>query len=133
MYPDSYVDQGYLVTQAGVDKSKIKEGIKIILNEYKKIAQKGVGSDELKKAKEYIKGISSIGLETSDQIAGFLANQEILLNKISTLKENFKKIDKVTAKDIQNIAKDIFVNEKLNLAVIGDYKKIKEFEEIVKF
>ncbi len=130
---ESYVDEGYLVTQAGVDKSKIEEGIKIILKEYKKIADKGVGSEELKKAKDYIKGISSIGLETSDQIASFFASQEILLNEISTLKDNFKKIDKVTTKDIQDIARDIFVNSKLNLAIIGDYKNDKKFKKILRF
>ena len=130
---EAYTDRGYLVTQAGVNKNKIEERIKIILKEYKKIAEKGVLSKELQKAKDYIKGISSIGLETSDQIANFLANQEILLNDISTLKEHFKKIDKVTTADIKRVAKDIFVNNKLNLAIIGDYKNKKSFEKILKF
>jgi predicted Zn-dependent peptidase len=130
---DSYVDEGYLVTQAGVDKNKIEESIKIILKEYKKIAQQGIKNEELQKAKEYIKGISSIGLETSDQVASFLTNQEILLGEILTLKENFRKIDKVTVKDIQSIAKDIFVDSKLNLAIIGNYKSDKKFKKILKF
>lgn len=130
---DAYVDEGYLVTQSGLHKTKVEDGLKVILKEYKKIADEGVGEEELSKAKEYIKGISAISLETSDRIASFLANQEVLLEEIVTLEENFKKIDKVTTKDIQNIAKDIFVNEKLNLAIIGDYKNKKQFVDILKF
>ncbi len=128
---DAYVDNGYLTTQTGVDKNKIKESIAIILKEYKKIAQRGVSEKDLKKAKEYIKGISSVGMETSDQIANFLTNQEILLNEILTPDEIFRKIDKVTTKDIKNIASDIFVNDKLNLAVIGEYKNKKIFEGVL--
>ena len=127
-----YTDCGYLATQAGVDKNKIEQAIKIILREYKKIATEGVGKEELQKAKNYIKGASAISLETSDQIASFLTNQEILLDKISSPKEHFAKIDKITASDIQETAQDIFINQKLNLAIIGEYKDKKKFERILK-
>ncbi len=127
-----YTDCGYLATQAGVDKNKIDQAIEIILREYKKIAEEGVKKDELQKAKDYIKGASAISLETSDQIASFLTNQEILLNKISSPKEHFVKIDKITASDIQKTARDIFANQKLNLTIIGEYKDEKKFERILK-
>ena len=130
---EAYIDTGYLATQGGVDKKNLQESIEIILKEYKKIVDKGVGNKELQKAKDYIKGISSINLETSDQIANFFTNQEILLGKISTPEQHFEKIDKVSAADIQNVAKDIFVNKKLNLAIIGEYKNKNEFEKILKF
>ncbi|MEA2088540.1 MAG: pitrilysin family protein [Patescibacteria group bacterium] len=130
---EAYVDTGYLVTQVGVDRKNLQKSVKIILKEYKKIVNKGVSNKELQKAKDYIKGISSINLETSDQIANFLTNQEILLGKTSTPKQHFEKIDKVSVRDIQNVAKDIFMNKKLNLAIIGEYKDKKEFEEILKF
>ncbi|MCK4744959.1 insulinase family protein [Candidatus Parcubacteria bacterium] len=127
-----YADCGYCATQAGVDKNKIEQAIKIILSEYKKIAEKGIKKDELQKAKDYIKGASAINLETSDQIASFLTNQEILLNKILSPKEHFAKIDRITASDIQETARDIFTNQKLNLTIIGEYKDEKKFERILK-
>ena len=126
-----YTDCGYLATQAGVDKNKIEQAIKIILREYKKIAKNGIKEDELQKSKNYIKGASTLSLETSDQIANFLTNQEILLNEISSAKEHFAKIDKVTADDIQKTAQDIFTSQKLNLAIIGEYKDKKKFEHIL--
>ncbi|MCK4554144.1 insulinase family protein, partial [Candidatus Parcubacteria bacterium] len=51
-----YTDSGYLTTQAGVPVKKINQAIKIILAEYKKIADNLVEDEELKRAKNLIKG-----------------------------------------------------------------------------
>ena len=69
---ETYTDTGYLVTQSGVDNQKIEKAIKIILNEYKDIREKGVNEKELKRAKEYIKGKMLLELELSDEMAAFL-------------------------------------------------------------
>ena len=49
-----------------------------------------------------------------------------------TLPEIFKNIDKVTENDILRVAKEIFQNKKLNLAVIGPHKDGKKLEKILK-
>ena len=83
----------------------------------------------LKKVKDHIVGKLMLGLETSDSVASFFGMQEILAKEIMTPTELADKIQKVTAKEIKEVAKDIFKNEKLNLAVIGpahDEKNLKE-------
>lgn len=130
---ESYQEAGYLATFAGVEHKNLAKAVETILVEYKKIATKKVTPQELQKAKDFIKGKSVMGLESSDSVASFLIGQEIMREKILTPKEIFKKIDKVTQEDILRVAKDIFVNEKLNLALIGPHKKSKELENILKF
>lgn len=130
---DAYQDAGFLATFAGVEHNNLNKAVEIILKEYKKIATKKVSKEELKKAKDFIKGKSVMGLESSNSVASFLIGQEVSYSKILTPAEIFKKIDKVTAEDILRVAKDIFSNEKLNLALIGPHKKSKELEEILKF
>lgn len=130
---ESYQEAGYLATSAGVEHKNLNKAVETILNEYKKISSKKVTPQELQKAKDYIKGKSVMGLESSNSVASFLIGQEIMKEKILTPKEIFKKIDKVTQEDILRVAKDIFRNEKLNLALIGPHKKTKELEEILKF
>lgn len=120
-------DAGFLVTQAGIENKNIEKAISIILREYKKISQIKVPAKELKKAKDYIKGRSSLVLESSDAKASFYATQEILENRILTQEEIFKKIDKVSTNDILKAAKDIFKPEKLNLALIGPIKDKEKF------
>lgn len=109
-------DTGYLVTQAGVDHNKIKKAVSAILNEYKKADK--VSEKELNKAKENIKGKLLMGLESSDAVASFIANQELLTLKTLTPEQIIDKINKVTIYDIKRVAKDIFQNRNLNLCLI---------------
>lgn len=125
-------DTGFLVTQVGVDNQKVENAISVILKEYKIISEKKVSKSELKKAKDNIKGKMALLLESSDALASFCGLQELLENKILTLKEIYKKIDKVTTKDISRVAKNIFKPEKLNLVLIGPFKEKEKFEKILK-
>jgi len=120
-WAEKYPDTGYLAVQAGVEHGKLEETISTILTELKKIKEKKVSAEELKKAKAYIKGTMTLALETSDHVAEHAATSFINLGKIRTLEEIIKEVDKVTANDIQRVARDIFRTESLNLAVIGPH------------
>ncbi|MCK4525210.1 MAG: insulinase family protein, partial [Candidatus Andersenbacteria bacterium] len=130
---ETYNDVGYLSAQSGVNNEKCLDAIKIILDEYRKIKDEKISSEEIKRAKDYLKGQAIISLESSSSVASFFAGQELSVGKILTLKEKFAKIDAVTAEDIIRVAQDIFVDNKLNLALIGPFKNKKVFEEILRF
>lgn len=121
-YNYSDTDTGSLVTFAGVDNKKLDKVIEVILREYKKLTKVKVSSEELKKAKEVIKGKVILKMEASDVQASFYGMQELLKNDIISIEDVFKKIDNVTPEDIIAVAKDIFKNEKLNMALIGPFK-----------
>ncbi len=125
-------DTGYLVTQVGVDNKNVKKAILTILKEYKKISQKRVPQNEIKKVKDCIKGKTALLLELSDAQASFYAGQELLEKKILTPEEIFKKIDKISQSDILKVAKDIFQPQKLNLALIGPFKDKRKFQKLLK-
>ena len=129
---ETNTDTGYLVTQAGVDHKNIEEAIKIILKEYKTLRDRLISKEELQKAKDYLKGISSLSLESSDTQSSFYASQELLEEKILTPKKKFQKIDEVKINDIKKVAEDIFQPKKLNLAIIGPFKKKGKFEKLLK-
>ena len=124
-------DSGYLATRAGIDNKRVDRAIKLILDEYKRIREKKVSEDELKKAKDNIKGGTLLEMESSDAQASFYAGQEILTNKILTLEQKFAKIESVTVGDVQRVAKDIFKPEKLNLALIGPFKDKERFDKLL--
>ncbi|PJE50550.1 MAG: hypothetical protein COV29_04045 [Candidatus Yanofskybacteria bacterium CG10_big_fil_rev_8_21_14_0_10_36_16] len=131
-WADAFTDVGYFGTQSGTDNSRFLEALKVVLDEYKKIANEKIPEKELKKAIEYIKGKTVIGLESSDSMAVFYAEQELLRKEIKTPEEKLKEIEKVTIDDIQKIAQDIFKPEKLNLAVIGPVQdKEEEIQKIL--
>ena len=124
-------DAGYLATSLGVDNQRVKEAIKIVVEEYKKIREKGITSEELKKAKEYQKGKLALSLESSDAQAFFYGVQYILQSKIYSLEEIYKKIDKVRESDILKVAREIFIPEKLNLVVVGPHKNKASFQTVL--
>ncbi|KKU53455.1 MAG: Peptidase M16 domain protein, partial [Candidatus Moranbacteria bacterium GW2011_GWE2_47_10] len=128
---DMYQDCGYIATQAGVEHKNLKPALKTILEQYSKIAAEKVEDRELQRAKDYIKGKSVMGFEASDEVSMFFVEQEVSKEKIMTLEDIFEKIDVVTAEDVQRVAKDVFQNSKLNLAVIGPHKNTKDLEKIL--
>lgn len=128
---DSYTDAGYFVAQAGVPNKKVEEAIGIMLNEYRKLREQKVPAFELKKTKEQLKGRLVLELETSDEIAFWLAGQEVVRRKMLTREEIFKRVDAVSCADLQRVAEDIFTDNKLNLALVGPHKEKAKFLNIL--
>jgi predicted Zn-dependent peptidase len=132
-YNDAYTDHGFFQISAGVDNKRIEEVIKAVLIECNKLKTELMSEDELNKVKEYIIGNMKLSLESSDDIANFYGGQELLKHELKNAEEKAEEIRNVTAKQIQNLAKEIFKNEKLNLALIGPFKDKKDFQKILKF
>jgi predicted Zn-dependent peptidase len=119
---EAFEECGYLATQAGVEHKNLALAVETILAEYKKIAMEKVAEKELQKAKDYIKGKMVMSMEASDEVAMFFVGQELSRREILMREEIFKRIDAVKAEDILAVAKNIFQNKKLNLAIIGPHK-----------
>ncbi|MEK9168509.1 MAG: pitrilysin family protein [Patescibacteria group bacterium] len=128
---DLLTDHGYLAASAGIDHNKINQVIEAILEEFKKLLEKPIENKELRQAKDHLIGNLIIGLETSDQLAGYYGGQEILTKETIGPKDLAKKIQAVKAEEVMAVAKDIFQNQKLNLAIIGPFKDKEKFEKIL--
>lgn len=124
-HAEFYTDAGYLTTQAGVPVDKLEEAIKVILSEYKKIKNKSVSEKELKRVKDMFKGRMAISLESSDNVASWYGRNIILRGSAIMPDEVVKKVLAVKVDDIQRVAREVFVNQGLNLAVIGPYKQLQ--------
>jgi len=129
---DEFTNHGSLRISAGVDKTRLKEAVVGILGEIEKIRDEKVSEEELKKTKDYMIGNMYLGLESSDSLVGFYGFQEIMKEKIKTPKEVEKQIMKVTTKDIQKLAKDLFKNSSLNMAIVGNLENKEQFKKIFK-
>jgi predicted Zn-dependent peptidase len=132
-YNDAYTDHGFFQISAGVDNKRIEEVIKAVLNECNKLRKELISKEELDKVKECLIGNLKLSLESSDDIANFYGGQELLKRELKNAEEKAKEIRKVSAKDIQVLANDIFKNNKLNLALIGPFKDKAKFLKILRF
>jgi predicted Zn-dependent peptidase len=122
---EQYADCGYIVTQAGVsnDLEKVKLAIDLILKEHQKIVRGDLKKEELKKAKEFLKGRLLLSLEDSFRVASFLGTKKLLQDRIETPEEVIAKIEKVKGEEIVDLAKEIFIPSRLNLSLIGPFEK----------
>ena len=132
-YNDAYTDHGFFQVSAGVDNKRIVEVIEAVLAECNKLKNELVRDEELNKVKECLIGNMKLSLESSDDIANFYGGQELLKKEMKNAEEKAKELRKVTAKEVQKLAREIFQDQKLNLALIGPFKDKTEFTKILKF
>ncbi|MDP2598416.1 MAG: insulinase family protein, partial [Candidatus Liptonbacteria bacterium] len=129
---DLYLDHGHLAISAGVDHQKMDKVLKVILDEVRRLKEERIPEKELQKSKDHLVGNVILNLETSDELAGFYGEQEILTGKAVPPKHLIEKLQGVSASEVQTLAKTLFRNEKLNLAVIGPYKRDDSFRKTLK-
>ncbi|MFA6463608.1 MAG: pitrilysin family protein [Candidatus Paceibacterota bacterium] len=129
---DTAEDRGFFAIASGLSKDRVKIGIEAILEEIKKIKTELVPESELRKAKDLMIGNMYLSLETSDSLADFYSFQELHGLKIKTPEEKAERIEKITAKDVMNMANKIFNQKTINLSIVGPFKDGKEFKDILK-
>jgi predicted Zn-dependent peptidase len=126
-----YRDSGYLAVEAGLKNEAVYEAIEVILNEFKKLSLEPVSAKELKRTKEMIKGRMALSLEGSDAIASFYARQSVTRKSLKKPKDFLAEMNKVSSADILKLAKELFRNDRLNLAIIGPMKENAKLRKLV--
>jgi predicted Zn-dependent peptidase len=130
---DDYTDHGYFSIALGADNNRVKEVVIAILEECRKLTLEPISEAELNKAKEYFIGNTFLSLEGSDSVAEYYGVQKMSDDEVITPEELVKKIRNVRAKDIYKLAKYIFANNRLVMAIIGNVKNEEELKSILKF
>ncbi len=128
----TYKDTGAFTAYAGLKLEKVYEGLEVIKAEMEQTTREKVTDAELKKAKEMERGRVALRSESTNFLAEHFGVKFILDKELETFEEYLKKIDAVSAEDVQNVAKELFKKEKYNLQVIGPFKDSKKFEAILK-
>lgn len=131
--PELFTDHGYFASSAGVDNKRVEQAILAILEEFAKTTKELINESELAKAKNHIRGSLILNLETTDDLASFYGPQELLRRKIKTPEELLAEIEKISAEDLLNVARDVFKEEHLNLSLIGPFEDKEKFEKLLKF
>lgn len=130
---ESFVDHGFFSVSVGADIKRVEEVIKAILAELNKLKTELVPAEELQKTKDHLIGTLALGLESSDSIAEFYGYQELLRKEIRTPSDIVKEIKSVTADQIRTMARKIFIDKNLNLAIVGPVKDQESLKKILKF
>ena len=130
-FGEHLLDSGSLIISAGVEPKNLKAVIETTLEQLA-LLKEPIPDWELKKAKEMTKGHLILRMEDSRSTAGWVGGQETLKGNILTVDEVVSIIDSITANDVQKVAKEMLVGDKLKLAIVGPLKKEEPLEELLK-
>ena len=90
---DHYQDCGSLVSVAGVDPKRVEEDIKVIIEEYGKIRNSNIEirNEEVKKAKEFLKGHLVWSLRIAGQWQDFLPHRSFWRKRLRNQRRFWKR------------------------------------------
>ena len=115
----SYKDTGVFMVRAGVDNQKIVKAVEVILQELKKVQREGISKSEFTRAKDYALGQLLLSMEETMDHMLWIGEEIVSHGRVRTLPEVIKQVNKVSMKEIQRLAVDIFNEQRFNLALVG--------------
>jgi predicted Zn-dependent peptidase len=105
--------------------------IEAILEELGKLKEL-VPEAELEKAKEFAKGRLLLRMEDTRNVTGWMGGQEILTQHILSVDEVVAIFEAITTEELQELARELLVGERLRLAVVGPVPQDEPLEELLK-
>ena len=115
----AYRDAGNMTIYAGCAADAVEEVIDLSVEELRGLKRTPVPDDELKRAKDHLKGSLMLSLENTASRMSHLARQEIYFDRHFSLDETLAGVQRVTAADIQRVARDLLSNGSLAVTVLG--------------
>ena len=115
-----YRDTGYMAIYAGTAVETAAQVIDSIVKEFRELKDNLVPAEELRRAKDNLKGSFMLGLESTSSRMGNLARQDLYFGRFFTLDEMLESIEVVTAEQVRQIAREFFNPKNITLAVLGN-------------
>ncbi len=112
-----YCDTGIFSIYFGTDAQYLKKSISIAMSELNKLRTTKLGTIQLSKAKNQIKGYLVRGYENHESLMLSLGKSLLVFNKIDTIEDICEKIDAITATELLETANDIFEPSKLSTLI----------------
>jgi len=114
-----YRDTGLLSVYAGTALETAGQLVRLVTEEFRNLKEQPVAEEELRRAKEHLKGSLMLSLESTNARMSNLARQEIYFGRFFSLDELIAAIEAVTAEEIQAIAREFFRPEAVGVTVLG--------------
>jgi predicted Zn-dependent peptidase len=120
-----YTDTGCLAVYAGTSLESARLVVESVLKEFAELKLNEVPPEELRRAKDHLKGSLMLGLESTSSRMSNLARQEMHFQRFFTLDELVESIEKVDAEGVQRVARDFFDQKHVALTILGNLDGFK--------
>jgi predicted Zn-dependent peptidase len=117
----AYSDAGLLSVYAGTSLDSLPEVIRLTLEELRRLRGERIPEDELRRAKDHMKGGLVLSLEGSVSRMSHVARQEIHFGRQHPVEEILDGIERVAADDVQALAGRMF-DGPVGASVLGNLR-----------
>jgi predicted Zn-dependent peptidase len=120
-----FQNTGCVSVYAGTSAGSVREVVRLILEELRRLKEERVPEEEIRRAKDNLKGSLFLGLESTPSRMANLARQHLYFNRFLTLDEMAENIERVTADEMQEAAQAFFHSRNVALAVVGNLDGVR--------
>jgi predicted Zn-dependent peptidase len=120
-----YRDTGCLSIYAGTSVENARKVVESITKEFRQLKEERVTDEELRRAKDHLKGSLMLSLESTASRMSNLARQELYFGHFFSLDALLESIELVTADDVQRIARTFFDTKQIAVTVLGNLENFK--------
>jgi predicted Zn-dependent peptidase len=120
-----YRDTGCLSVYAGTSRETAPKVVQSIVAEFAKLKTEPVPDEELRRAKDQLKGSLMLSLESSTSRMSNLARQEMYFDRFLSQNEIIERIEAVSQEELMQTANQFFNRESLAVTVLGNLNGMK--------
>ena len=120
-----YRDTGCMAVYAGTSVESTPRVVESVLSEFRELKSQHLGEDELRRAKDQLKGSLMLSLESSTARMANLARQEMYFDRFFSLDETIAQIERVTSQELSEMSDYLFQTSKIAITVLGNLDGLK--------
>jgi predicted Zn-dependent peptidase len=120
-----YRDTGCMSVYAGTSRESAPRVVESVVKEFAELKNKPVPQDELRRAKDQLKGSLMLSLESTTARMSNLARQEMYFDRFVGLNEILERIESVTAEELMRLASEFFGKKLIAVTVLGNINGLK--------
>jgi predicted Zn-dependent peptidase len=114
-----YRDAGCMLIYAGTSLKSAGKVVKSIVHELREVTEHLASPEEMRRAKDHLKGSFVLGLESTSSRMMSLARQELYFKRFFSLDEMLNRIEEVTPEEVQKLAEQFFDPKHMAVAMLG--------------
>lgn len=116
---NGFRDTGALAITLGLDQRNLTRSLQLIGREWRRLREQPLRRAELRRAKDYLIGTARMSLERSSSQSNRLGSSLAKFGRIVEPAESHRKVEAVTAEEIQDLAVKLLRPDRLSAAVVG--------------
>jgi predicted Zn-dependent peptidase len=118
-WASQYQDTGQVGIYVGTREDNVVEALDIIGRELGRVRDEPVGADELRRAREHVKGRLALSMESTGARMNRLGRSVLMDTPLLTLDETIERLEAVTREDLERLAGELYPPTGMSVAAIG--------------